>query len=267
MSTNRVHISEKTLKVLFARSQNRCAFPDCHEEIVDSASGVVFGEVCHIEGVEAGAARHNPTLDKEAVNSEANLVLLCHKHHKLVDAMPQKYSVSWLREIKQRHEIPGIVEINPAQAQSARLIFAEISDSLMHRTYNNSPHFEAVDNAVQNITINKISGRGRKSVPSVPASGTIGSDSAKRSYVNHLYTRLIDFKSKIPSYNAAKAGSIVARNVNKLFGASWSNVPLSRYDGFVAYLQAEIDKTPIGRKNKARGIKHYSSYDEFMAKA
>ena len=105
MSTNRVHISEKTLKVLFARSQNRCAFPDCHEEIVDSASGVVYGEVCHIEGVEAGAARHNPNLDKESVNSEANLVLLCHKHHKLVDAMPQKYSVSWLREIKRRTEI------------------------------------------------------------------------------------------------------------------------------------------------------------------
>ena len=266
MSTNRAHISEKTLKVLFTRSQNRCAFPGCQEEIVDSTTGVVYGEVCHIEGVEAGAARHNPNLDKEAVNSEANLVLLCHKHHKLVDALPRKYDVGWLKEIKHRHELQGIVDISPAQAQSARLMLAEMAEAASQRTYNNSQHFEAADNAIQNITINKISGRGKRSVPSVPPSGTIGCDPAKRSYVNHLYDRLIDFKSKIPKYNAIKAASIVSRNVRKLFGSTWTNVPLSRYDGVIAYLQAEIDKTPIGRKNCARGKKNYSSYDEFMQK-
>ena len=266
MSTNRAHISEKTLKVLLTRSQNRCAFPGCQEEIVDSTTGVVYGEVCHIEGVEAGAARHNPNLDKEAVNSEANLVLLCHKHHKLVDTLPQQYDVGWLKEIKHRHEIQGVVEISPAQAQSARLMLAEMAEAASQRTYNNSQHFEAADNAIQNITINKISGRGKRSVPSVPPSGTIGCDPAKRSYVNHLYDRLIDFKSKIPKYNAIKAASIVSRNVRKLFGSTWTNVPLSRYDGVIAYLQAEIDKTPIGRKNCARGKKNYSSYDEFMQK-
>lgn len=266
MANNRTRISEKTLKVLFARSQNRCAFPDCQEEIVDSTTGVVYGEVCHIEGVEAGAARHNPNLDKEAVNSETNLVLLCHKHHKVVDALPQKYDVGWLKEIKHRHELQGVVDISPAQAQSARLMLAEMAESAPQRTYNNSQHFEAVDNAIQNITINRISGRGKKSVPSVPPTGTIGCDPAKRSYVNHLYNRLIDFKSKIPKYNVTKAASIVARNVSKLFGATWTNIPLSRYDGIVAYLQAEIDKTPIGRKNSAKGIKNYSSYDEFMQK-
>ena len=266
MSINRVHISEKTLKVLFARSQNRCAFPDCQEEIVDSTTGVVYGEVCHIEGVEVEAARHNPNLDKEAVNSEANLVLLCHKHHKLVDTLPKKYDVGWLKEIKHRHEIQGIVDISPAQAQSARLMLAEMAEASPRRAYNNSQHFEAAGNAIQNITINKISGRVKKSEPSVPPSGTIGCDPAKRSYVNHLYDRLIDFKSKIPKYNAIKAASIVSRNIRKLFGATWTNIPLNRYDGIIAYLQAEIDKTPIGRKNCAMGIKNYSSYDEFMQK-
>lgn len=266
MSNNRSRISEKTLKALFARSQNRCAFPDCKEKIVDSTTGVVYGEVCHIEGVEAGAARHNPNLDKEVVNSEDNLVLLCHKHHKLIDTLPQKYDVAWLKGMKRQHEIQGIVDISPAQAQSARLMLAEMADVMPHRTYNNSSHFEAGANAVQNITINKISGRGRKSIPSVPSSGTVGSDSTKRTYVKHLYDRLVDFKSKIPKYDAIKAGSIVARKVTKLFGATWSNVPLSRYDSFVAYLQAEIDKTPIGKRNKSKGVKNYSSYEEFINK-
>ena len=266
MSTNRAHISEKTLKVLLTRSQNRCAFPGCQEEIVDSTTGVVYGEVCHIEGVEAGAARHNPNLDKEAVNSEANLVLLCHKHHKDVHDGIIDILKRWLKEVKRRHELQGIVDISPAQAQSARLMLAEMAETAPQRTYNNSHHFEAADNAIQNITINRISGRGKKSVPSVPPTGTIGCDPAKRSYVSHLYNRLIDFKSKIPKYNTTKASSIVARNISKLFGATWTNVPLSRYDGIVAYLQAEIDKTPIGRKNSARGAKNYSSYDEFMKK-
>ena len=190
----------------------------------------------------------------------------CHKHHKLVDTLPKKYNVDWLKEIKHQHELQGIVDISPAQAQSARLMLAEMADVIPHRIYNNSSHFEAGANAVQNITINKISGRGRKSIPSIPTSGTIGSDPSKRSYVKHLYTRLVDFKSKIPKYDMVKAGSIVARNVTKLFRATWSNVPLSRYDAFVAYLQAEIDKTPIGRKNTAKGTKNYSSYDEFMNK-
>ena len=267
MSINRTRISEKTIKGLFARSQNRCAFPGCHEEIVDSTTGVVYGEMCHIEGVETGAARYNPNLNREAVNSESNLILLCHKHHKLIDTKAQEYNVAWLKEIKRKHEIQGLVEINPSDAQSARLMLAEMVDTVPYRTYNNSSHFEAGDNAVQNITItNKIIGRGKKSIPSVPSSGTIGSDSLKRAYVKHLYDRLIEFKSKIPNYNTLKAGSIVARNVTKLFGATWTNVPLSRYDGFVSYLQAEIDKTPIGRMNKVKGVKNYSTYDEFNQK-
>ena len=249
--------------MLFARSQNRCAFPGCQEEIVDSTTGVVYGEVCHIEGVEAGAIRHNPNLDRKAINSESNIVMLCHKHHKLIDAMPNKFNVAWLKRVKRQHEIQGAVDISPSQAQSARLMLAEMTDVASHRTYNNLSHFETGDNTVKKMTINKKSCCGTNFVP---FSETVGVDPTKHSYVKHLYDRLIEFKSKIPKYNVAKAGSMVSKKVNKLFGATWSNVPLSRYDAFVSYLQAEIDKTPIGRMNKTNGQKNYLSFDDFVQK-
>lgn len=263
MPNNRSRISEKTLKVLFARSQNRCAFPGCQEEIVDSTTGVVYGEVCHIEGVEAGAIRHNPNLDRKTINSESNIVMLCHKHHKLIDAMPNKFNVAWLKRVKRQHEIQGAVDISPSQAQSARLMLAEMTDVASHRTYNNLSHFETGDNTVKKMTINKKSFCGTNFVP---FSETVGVDPTKHSYVKHLYDRLIEFKSKIPKYNVAKAGSMVSKNVYKLFGATWSNVPLSRYDAFVSYLQAEIDKTPIGRMNKTNGQNNYLSFDDFVQK-
>ena len=38
-------IPQKILKVLFARSCNRCAFPGCVATIVDPKEDVVYGEV------------------------------------------------------------------------------------------------------------------------------------------------------------------------------------------------------------------------------
>lgn len=41
----RLNVPQKTLKVLFARSCNRCAFPGCVATIVDPNVDVVYGEV------------------------------------------------------------------------------------------------------------------------------------------------------------------------------------------------------------------------------
>lgn len=38
-------IPQKILKMLFARSYNRCAFPGCEATIVDPKEDVVYGEV------------------------------------------------------------------------------------------------------------------------------------------------------------------------------------------------------------------------------
>lgn len=155
----------------------------------------------------------------------------------------------------------------PFEARCADLMIKHMDVHIVSnvRVYNGSTHIEASGNATQNIVVNNIkSGRKRRSVASVPTSGTVGTDALRRSYVKHLYDRLFDFTSAIPRYSSGRAGKTIARKTSARFGATWTNVPLERYDEFVAYLKAEIDKTPIGRKNTNRGVRNYSSYEDFI---
>lgn len=264
---SRTPIPQRTLKVLFTRSMNQCAFPGCAATIVDPKDEVVYGEVCHVEGVEPGSARYNPLRDAETLNDYDNLILLCERHHKLIDSDSNKYTVPFLREIKARHEQQGPIEITPFETKCADLMIQHLG---MHvtsdtRVYNGSTHIEATGNATQHIVINNVRGSGRrKSVASVPTVGTVGTDAAKRAYVAHLYDRLFKFTSAIPKYSNGRAGATIARKIREKFGATWTNVPIERYDELVVYLKAEIDKTPIGRKNTGRGVRNYSSYEDFV---
>lgn len=264
---SRTPVPQRTLKVLFARSMNQCAFPGCAATIVDPKDDVVYGEVCHIEGVEPGSARHNPQRVANTLNDNDNLILLCERHHKLVDAEPDKYTVPFLQRIKAMHELQGPIEVTPFETRCADLMikYLEVHVTSNSRIYNDSTHIEASGNATQSIVINNIKGGKRRSVASVPISGTVGTDALKRSYVSHLHERLFKFTSAIPKYSSGRAGATIARKIRERFGATWTNVPLERYDEFVAYLKAEIDKTPIGRKNTLRGVRNYSSYEEFIS--
>lgn len=265
---NRTPIPQRTLKVLFARSMNQCAFPGCATTIVDPKDEVVYGEAGHIEGVEPGSARYNPQRETNTLNDYDNLILLCERHHKLVDAEPDKYTVPYLRQIKAAHEQQGPIEVMPFETRCADLMIKHMDVHIASnvRVYNGSTHIEASGNATQNIIVNNIKGGGkRRPVASVPTSGTVGTDAAKRSYVKHLYDRLFDFTSAIPKYSSGRAGATIAKKIRERFGATWTNVPLERYDEFVAYLKAEIDKTPIGRKNTLRGVTNYRSYEEFIS--
>ena len=46
------------IKLLFARSGNRCAFPKCHAPM--ALDETLTGEVCHIKGARPGSARYDP---------------------------------------------------------------------------------------------------------------------------------------------------------------------------------------------------------------
>ena len=42
-------------------------------------------------------------------------------------------------------------------------------------------------------------------------------------------------------------------------------MPRARFDGLVEFLQRRIDGTMLGKNNRAREIRNYSSLDEFSA--
>jgi hypothetical protein len=92
----------ETLRELFLRSGNRCAFPSCNRVMIDD-DGVFVGQICHIEAAEPGGERFNQSMDNESRRSFENLLLMCYDHHKVTNDV-NNYTVGEMQLIKNRHE-------------------------------------------------------------------------------------------------------------------------------------------------------------------
>ena len=94
--------SERTIKQLFAVSGIMCAFTRCREPLVEN--GLVVGELCHIKGEKPRSARYDTgQSDTERLIFD-NIILLCRKHHKIIDDDRAKYTVAVLLRMKAEHE-------------------------------------------------------------------------------------------------------------------------------------------------------------------
>ena len=96
--------SRPTIKRLFAVSGNCCAFPGCDCPLVDQASGSVIGEVCHIKGEKPDSARYDKAQTPKERHAFENLILLCGRHHKIIDDNEGEHTVERLMGMKARHE-------------------------------------------------------------------------------------------------------------------------------------------------------------------
>lgn len=90
------------IKLLFARSGNRCAFPKCGAPM--AVNNTSTGEVCHIRGARPGSARYDPSQTDVERHAYANLVLMCPTHHTVIDDDEEAYTVERLCKIKAAHE-------------------------------------------------------------------------------------------------------------------------------------------------------------------
>jgi uncharacterized protein YecT (DUF1311 family) len=92
-----------TLKALFAKSGNRCAFTKCSNAVVDDLN-IFVGEVCHIHAVLKKDARFDASKTDDDLRHYDNLILMCHAHHKRIDTRADLYSADDLRLMKSTHE-------------------------------------------------------------------------------------------------------------------------------------------------------------------
>jgi hypothetical protein len=99
-------ISDKSRKILWGRSGNRCAI--CRHELVVDATDFdadsVVGEECHIISGKGQGPRYDPALPSERIDEPDNLILLCRVHHKMVDDQCETYTPDLLRRLKMNHE-------------------------------------------------------------------------------------------------------------------------------------------------------------------
>jgi len=102
-------------KLLWGRAGNRCAWTDCSarltadlrspESHVLRDHGAVLGEEAHIRSKDIKGPRFDPAYPKDMLDTYANLVLLCERHHGVID---KKNGTAWptseVDEMKRQHE-------------------------------------------------------------------------------------------------------------------------------------------------------------------
>jgi hypothetical protein len=91
-----------TVKRLFAHSGNRCAFPRCTEVLVQGST--VVGKICHIKAANPKGPRYDPQQTAAERHGYDNLLLLCGKHHTVIDDDEEAYTVERVIKMKTDHE-------------------------------------------------------------------------------------------------------------------------------------------------------------------
>lgn len=92
----------ETLRELFLKSGNLCAYPGCGA-LMMNVDGVFIGQLCHIEAAEEGGERFNPQMTNEDRRHISNLILMCYPHHEETNNVG-KYPVAKIRQFKNDHE-------------------------------------------------------------------------------------------------------------------------------------------------------------------
>lgn len=81
--------TQKVVNVVWARAGGRCQYPGCNQEqigdLISGAEDAKFGFIAHIVAEAPGGPRGDPVRSPLLADDPANLMLLCGKHHKLID--------------------------------------------------------------------------------------------------------------------------------------------------------------------------------------
>jgi hypothetical protein len=120
---------ERTVRGLFARSRNRCAFPRCQVQAFDTEKNSLLVEICHIEGNRPNSPRYRAEQSPEDRQGLENLVLLCGVHHKVIDDDDISYTVERLKAMKATHE--SIAEDTPVPPEAVSQLIARLASGSM----------------------------------------------------------------------------------------------------------------------------------------
>ena len=243
-----------TVKKLFARCRNRCAFPECSAPIVED-NGTVTGIICHIRARSPGGPRYSAKQTEEQRHDADNLILMCSRHSKVIDSEPRRYTVTMLEGFKAAHERPFENELSVTEGRQVDLLINAYRD-----TYINATKVVIERLRAEKVVFTKAKG------PTIAApEGSIGSDLLMRNYAKHLIDRYNDFASKQPGRTKFSFAAIHSLIKTRYRVGKWELVPIGRFDDLCALLQDRINGTMLGRLNQGRGQKNYSTLAEYRA--
>lgn len=245
------------MKRLFARCQNRCAFSRCEAPIIED-SDIVTGDICHIKATSSGGPRHDSGQADEERHGASNLILLCTRHHRIIDADTKKYSVSVLTEMKRKHEHGGVVEITPRTARAAESLLAHYANVTVHSNSGqiavNSP------GAIQANTLTLRVSKKRFTFSAPP--GSIGGDQAMTSYITYLLGRYQEFQKGHTDKTEQFKYMAIYGALKREFKGEWKLLSVDRFEDVLQFLHRRINGTLIGKRNRARGAANFHQFAE-----
>lgn len=152
--TSRYYTSP-TLKKLFALSGNQCACPECSEIMVNEQRDV-FGEICHIRGLEQNSKRHDSSLTIPQMNDYENLIVLCPNHHTKADLEPDTYTIEYLETMKKKHEEKFISNPYDVDENTLQALQYHFKQRQININESNGTQLNTQSGNIQNYTINNI---------------------------------------------------------------------------------------------------------------
>jgi hypothetical protein len=138
-SRTRSSISASVLKRLYADFAGLCAISDCpYPNRLENGTPIL--EVAHISSVGDDGIRPNPDLEASDGNQLSNLILLCPKHHRLIDALPSEYTAEKLKIIRDWHveRVARILDSATHQGQGPRAAANKLQQAL--KTWERERH-------------------------------------------------------------------------------------------------------------------------------
>lgn len=248
-----------TIKRLFAMSDNQCAYPACQVPLVEF-SGTVTGEIAHIRAASKGGPRYDPSQSDDERHGFDNLLLLCGRHHRIIDSEVENHPVELLISYKSRWGQKGLVEITPRTTSVAEVL---INNYQNIRVENNSGQV-AINSpgAIQAGTLNLKSTKQKVTI--APPEGSVSSDLNQCVYIEYLIGKYKDYQKQDTSKQDKYKYMAIYNAVKRQFGCKWQLIPSARFDELVQFLQGKIDNSKVGRIRKSAGQKRYHSFDEHL---
>lgn len=227
-NNNRKKIPAKLLKVLQKEVKSKC--PICYNEDVGHL------EVHHIDG-----NREN--------DIEMNLIMLC----------PTCHSKVTKGDIIEREIIELKINLIKGKVQNDK-------PKIANQTINiNAPVNKSVVANTVNAHILNYKGKSKPKINH--PEGSIGSNLNMRNYIKHLIDRYQLYMKADKTKNERSKYTIINNAIKKEFGVdSYTFVQIEKFYDLINYVQMRIDNTIQGRINKSRGIKNYSSLQEYLDK-
>lgn len=121
--------TERTKRLLFG-SATHCGFPGCHKKLIFRFGDLltIVVDIAHIRSGLPAGPRHVP--DYGPVREFANLLLLCSKHHRLIDDHPEDFPIGTLEDWKEAQVSEAGTPLAADLVASLRLQISELAGEL-----------------------------------------------------------------------------------------------------------------------------------------